>query len=559
MGPLKNLFAGLSLHGLTLGEPSSVMPGTMHLDDASSCHSRLDERVRRGSSGSAIQTPSVQEKKEEATETTSDHTRSSGMHQPEVLIIVQPSLKRRQHHPYNLQTQLLVNSEMQRRSANSSDSDEYENQRKKRPSLLRSGSGSSTQSDSSIHRRTIPLYNLDFHHIRTTCVLDAGTDQLVAKFSRRGLEITNFGFLEPHDTVTFQGTNVNMINSANTSPTRSDFPESVRSSMDNTLDTLPRSGSRASNEDLRGPKKFFSHLKHFGQQIRATPLHEERASHNRTIQSSNRNRSCSQSSHDSDALGRSDSYANGAMHVPQMMPGMGHAYNRVTASYIWEFKRFNRPAYVADPAKAMENESLQWVEPNSARAIAIYKAASDAVLTRIWQQFAPRGAAEESHPPAENIHVQIEWLREWNGLHEPLMSFEEQHHNGQLDPHLIENYATSHGPWETTDESASPTRSMRPTSRLSEANSDSSYAMWICFLTLDSSRRVPLARLVPAPHHPRMVCQLMLPSPLPDLRFSGLCADGNGFSREELRDIVSVTALFVVVREELGSLRQMKH
>lgn len=43
----------------------------------------------------------------------------------------------------------------------------------------------------------IPLYNLNVHSVMPTTILDAGTDAKVAKFAKRGLEVIGLAFLEP--------------------------------------------------------------------------------------------------------------------------------------------------------------------------------------------------------------------------------------------------------------------------------------------------------------------------------------------------------------------------
>ncbi|KDN43550.1 hypothetical protein K437DRAFT_151613 [Tilletiaria anomala UBC 951] len=50
--------------------------------------------------------------------------------------------------------------------------------------------------------RVMPLYNLSFHAILPTTITDAGTDQRVAKVSKKGhIELDGFGVLEPHELV----------------------------------------------------------------------------------------------------------------------------------------------------------------------------------------------------------------------------------------------------------------------------------------------------------------------------------------------------------------------
>jgi hypothetical protein len=62
-------------------------------------------------------------------------------------------------------------------------------------SLSSNVSSASTASTAST-RRIVPLYNLSAHNVMQNTVLDAGTDAKVAKFSKKGLEVLDLGFLE---------------------------------------------------------------------------------------------------------------------------------------------------------------------------------------------------------------------------------------------------------------------------------------------------------------------------------------------------------------------------
>ncbi|KAI9571939.1 hypothetical protein HD554DRAFT_2168746 [Boletus coccyginus] len=55
----------------------------------------------------------------------------------------------------------------------------------------------STSTSGSGRRMIIPLYNLNVHSVIPTTILDAGTDAKVAKFAKRGLEVIGLAFLEP--------------------------------------------------------------------------------------------------------------------------------------------------------------------------------------------------------------------------------------------------------------------------------------------------------------------------------------------------------------------------
>lgn len=88
----------------------------------------------------------------------------------------------------------------------------------------------------------------------------------------------------------------------------------------------------------------------------------------------------------------------------------------------------------------------------------------------------------------------------------------------------------------------------------SDSDPEDSETPWSCHLVMSSSVKIPIGTLSPAPHHPKLVAQLAVPFPLPDLSASGIGQDEAGLTREELKDIISVTCLHLVVRESFGGL-----
>lgn len=71
-------------------------------------------------------------------------------------------------------------------------------------------------------------------------------------------------------------------------------------------------------------------------------------------------------------------------------------------------------------------------------------------------------------------------------------------------------------------------------------------------------RRLHLAHLRPAPHHPHLVSTLLLPPLLPSIPLGSFSPSaglvGGSLGAEELRDLAMCTALWVAVREGLGGL-----
>lgn len=72
-------------------------------------------------------------------------------------------------------------------------------------------------------------------------------------------------------------------------------------------------------------------------------------------------------------------------------------------------------------------------------------------------------------------------------------------------------------------------------------------------------KRIHLGTLIPAPHHPKLVATLSVPFSLTPLALGtpkpgGMWGASEGLSVEEMKDCLSVTCLWVVVREGLGGL-----
>lgn len=75
---------------------------------------------------------------------------------------------------------------------------------------------------------------------------------------------------------------------------------------------------------------------------------------------------------------------------------------------------------------------------------------------------------------------------------------------------------------------------------------------------LPTTRRMHLATLQPAPHHPKLVSTLLLPPTLPSIPIGSYSPQrgllGGVLGPEDLRDLAMVTAMWVAVREGLGAL-----
>lgn len=272
---------------------------------------------------------------------------------PEVLVIVRPTGRTRQQHPHNVQVQLLLpppppqqgrsperGASLSRSASTSSDHSEH-------------SEGSSRASASMTGYRVMPLYNLDLHTIRPTNVLDASTEQRVAKVTRKGIELDSFGLLQPHELVI----GVNDMASLGTNAERpKDEPSAVGDRRQRILWRV---------RDLR--ERLKQHMER-----------EQGVS-----QSTSRRRSNS-----SPAVSQTDVSA-----VVSMTPGAGRHNDRITEGYFWVIKGLSRSP--ADRAKA---------EPQGPVA----------TLDKIWSHFNALNLAgiHTEPPPPEAVPVRFEWMRD---------------------------------------------------------------------------------------------------------------------------------------------------
>ncbi|WFD25335.1 hypothetical protein MNAN1_000304 [Malassezia nana] len=578
MSPWHEVFQALSMK-----EPSSTMPGGLALDDASSRHSvKFDhnDKERTTSLSSSREEMMAEEAAPKAVPTpTSKTTRPCS----EVLVIVQPNPKIQQHHPFNLQVQLVSPKQRSDRGDaehnGQSDSGHSEASNgvasnssgktlgvsvarsSSQRSLKSHHSGNSESSVLSVNaRRTIALYNLDYHQIRPKLVLDAGTDQMVAKFLRRTVEMAGFAILQPREI------EVGLSSS----------PQAGTPDPDSEGEHVHEAGADDDTASHRSGKRFMNKLKRLGAQLRPRNASPHMRSTNDSMEMT---RTMSHQGETNEVGPVNCRYVSSA-HIPHAAPRTSNRENKVTTSYVWEIKQFLREPFVPDPASEYESSHITDIEPNSVEARAIHRATSRAILTRIFEHFSTLNrntAMVQLNDPAK-IPIWFEWVRDWNGgLDNPMNLYDPIVH-GSLEPMSptktsMDTHATSMESSHATadvDHSFSEWRAQEALAAHRQAsmrrraaspppchalvgseNENLALRPWTCSIVLDGNTRIPIGRLVPAPQHPLVVCELLLPSPLPDLRYSALGADGGGFSREDLRDIVSVTALHLVVRESM--------
>lgn len=521
-----------------------------------------------------------------------------------------------------------------------------------------SSGGYSSLSSSSASRRVTPLYNLNFHNILATTVTDAGTDDKVAKFGKRAVEIDGFGQLEPYEllmgvndllslgrrrqplnkSATAMNNNsgsdfnspdvlsdVSQARSADAGkvPRKSDV-EAVRPDIEppTSFDAMsPEAKNPAEGGGIGG--KFLSRFKRFSMGATAnvstgksglmgapsvksgggatdssaplTPANllakisrdkeggmETGAEGASEAMSAGSRR---ESGVGMQALGHALGFDN-----PQLIAGAGlRGDGRRTEGYFWTVRKWNR----------------RGAEEGHEERPRLDEAGSNPILNSVWKRFniVNRMGGQEIHPPCKEVPVRFEWTRNAGIEQRRKSSVVSSGHarsatdgtranrNSRLsgsrptrpsmdlksgedaaepaDSSLRPPKSASHSRPTSVYSTASPRRSIDTGSQAGshaesggeeqgDSDPEDSETTWSCHLVLGPSTRIPIGNLAPTPHHPKLVGQLTIPFPLPDLSQSGLGADGAGLTREELKDIISVTCLFVVVREGFGGLVRKK-
>ncbi|PWN21050.1 hypothetical protein BCV69DRAFT_298841 [Microstroma glucosiphilum] len=590
---------------------------------------------------------------------------------PELLIIVRPPPSK-DRNPLNLQIQLVVPTTCppSRTSGESVRDSSFPislptasaSSGSPREPLQRRGSSASSHSarsemttassasgGTSASRKVTPLYNLAVHSIMPTTVSDAGTDQRVAKFTKKGaVEIDDFGILEPrelifglNDIATLEGTDGPRAMagpdgevSANRHDREADDTGTVASA-----DVQPPTSFEAMTPEARSPElvspgaklmKRFKGLQ-FGSKSTGSgsgSVGAGSSSASTTTQGVgaflnglgvSTSKSTRQSTADSTrpvsvaglslvsglsaaAAAKSSGFKPGVEVLP-LVPGAGLSEHgaRRSQGYVWTIAKLTRR--VADDEGNLSEAPLDVEGQNQ-------------VLKSVWRHFnsANKLGGDERHPHPQRIPVRFEWTREGrHGSFSPAKSTVSPDRrrpgpdgvsaavakrmsvqSGDFGPEIIGRHeAEAAAPTGDSlrlpavdsrtrphsasrslsrDASRSNPASPRPSSDAKSLRGSSapdeddedfsdpedSEEPWSCHLVLSGSTRIPIGTLSPAPHHPKIVAQLAVPFPLPDLSHTGLCADGAGLTREEIKDVICVSALHLMMRESFGGLGRVR-
>ncbi|GAA6022451.1 hypothetical protein JCM10207_004396 [Rhodosporidiobolus poonsookiae] len=402
-------------------------------------------------------------------------------------------------------------------------------------------------------RKVTPLLNLAFHSVLPTVVTDAGTDQRVAKFLKRGVELSGLAVFDPVTFASFAAPpSSSMSTSASTSTLPPPAPSPVQSSFlgkfkklgfsSPTPSASAASSSKASTAE--SPSKFLSSLSASSSLDTPTPgaLPLIRTPSNDLLSSTSGAVASATPADDKqgyvfvprrwlrdDLAGTGDAGAaprgvNGGFRLEWVKPARGSpgAGAKVMSRKSREGKRpsmdAKRSGSSGEQAGAEEDEDSDpedsdrpWV------CTLVYPLSASSASTAVGG--AGRGLAPPDADPPRASMSSARSRSTAGGGREPSPS-----------PPL--SSTTASPPLTAT---ASP--SDAPAPRL---------------------RRLQLATLRPAPHHPKLISTLLLPPSLPSISLGSFSPArglvGGSLSADELRDLAMVSALWVAVREGLGGL-----
>ncbi|GJN93852.1 hypothetical protein Rhopal_006911-T1 [Rhodotorula paludigena] len=412
-------------------------------------------------------------------------------------------------------------------------SDEQRERRRSRsPSISSTRSGTSgesavtgttsTSGGSGFRRKVIPLLNLSYHTVLSTTVQDAGTEARVAKFAKRGgIELPGLAIFDPLDLAAANAAAA-AKRSASPSPTALTAPPAK---ADSGASNLFSKFSRLSLRPSTAPSSSASRSTDASASTAApSPLALIRTP------------SPPDSSPDS-----SSPYASGRK---RRDPGYAFVLRKWLRSDLAEAPRTIRLEWVrAPPRRRRKARSGEGSAPGSRRGSAQAEAGE---LTNVGGNTAMAVEVEEEEEEEEE--------RAWVcSLVYPLSTHAASPlpSPGPNGPSASAHSTPAPSPPLSTASSASPGLLTVPTS---PASSNAPVAA-------PSTRRISLATLRPAPHHPRLVSTLLLPPSLPSIPLGSFHPSrglvGGALGPEELRDLAMVTALWVAVREGLGGLEDV--
>ncbi|SCZ94691.1 BZ3500_MvSof-1268-A1-R1_Chr12-3g04048 [Microbotryum saponariae] len=380
-------------------------------------------------------------------------------------------------------------------------------------------------------RRVTPLYNLTFHALLQTVVTDAGTDEKIAKFSKKGtIEMMDFAFFEPLDlrappTISTSSTSLSTV----TSP-------------------LALMRSRVAEQSTNGgqsPGGLLSKLKKLGM-----------------------GKAAMKGNGGGSTGGMTASTSSGRLSINEPRPSLALPDQNITVvspprklarGHAFTLTKFLRNDLVEARHLIGMNVRFEWKRMEKKRSTG----------TRNQSRFkSPRkeGSDRTVRKDEEGgLEVSLEEkgsrrASEGEGLGSDV-SIGSERTSGELDRAAMGLEGTRLSSAGSADEALAEQGDDEDMEEEEDSDLEDSDRPWSCTLYITQTNApqspstsssepwsLPLAHLIPAPYHPRLVANLSFSPTLSDVRLG----NGAGISEEELKDVVSVTALWVVAKDGLG-------
>ncbi|GAA6008512.1 hypothetical protein JCM11491_004504 [Sporobolomyces phaffii] len=470
-------------------------------------------------------------------------------------------------------------------------------------------------------RRVTPLLNLNFHSVLPTVVTDAGTDQRVAKFLKRGIEMSNLAIIDPIDlslplpsdanvtetTVTSsrgspsrdRSASTTPTASANTTPTNNLFtkfkrftlgspsPKALASSQPPQQQT-PASPSTASSFSLFSRStSTSSNLSSSSGPHPASPstskflpslVNSEGAPTPRTVPLLRHG--------SDDATTASSPAPPGAGLAPSAsasapLGGFGYAF--VARKWLRDdLVGISDPGGVPGPNTQIR---IEWVRASDQEYRRMGKRGKGRTGARDRSQTRGSDTASSSRrsseivegtiPPVVPEHEELEMSRQReggdsgtdeSGERAGVRGIEDEDEGeGEPDDGESSDPEDSERPfictlfYPSSSSSSSSSSAPPPSSSSSQPSPPSTSSPTSTGMQKTPSlRRLQLATLRPAPHHPKLIATLLLPPTLPSIPLGSFSPahglQGGVLSNETLRDLVHVTSMWISIREGLGGL-----
>ncbi|GAA5962941.1 hypothetical protein JCM21900_005351 [Sporobolomyces salmonicolor] len=413
-------------------------------------------------------------------------------------------------------------------------------------------------------RRVTPLLNLNFHSVLPTVVTDAGTDQRVAKFLKRGVEMTGLAILDPLD--------------LSNPPT----PSSTLAvpSASSPAPAPPPPPSTSTNTSSGPASNLFSRFKKLSFGAKPPP-------------SSSPSQQTPPSSPFSSFLPRSTSNSsNTSSNTSTSSPSK--FLSSLTSTSTGEGAPTPRTVPLL---RTPSDDGVSQLHPSPPPSAPLPPPPTGyAFVVRKWLRDDLASASGSGGTPRPNTEVRIEWARSrergykngrgrrtdagrssislarssdagQGGSPAPILEGEEGEaaEGGEGQPPPSPEEADDDGEESDPEDSERPwvCTLVYPSSASSSSSSSRPVSSTPTSSTMSPSasqrpRRLHLATLRPAPHHPKLVSTLLLPPSLPSIPLGTFSPSrglqGGVLSLEELRDLAMVSAMWVAIREGLGGL-----